>query len=205
MQSQSHLGWKKSLISNPLINAIVRNPLLNHDLKYHIYPAFWTSTGTESTTVLGSLFQCLTTLSVRRFLLISNPSLPWSTWSLFLPYYCLLPGTGRSSLFPWIRLWPAKAELDASILAPAFLTARGIRSKYLNCVLRNMWCNPLTKEQIHYTYISFRSYYFFPLDKYQEAWWQRLPTGWNRDLSKCEMLLFRSKLKPLAIIAVSGV
>lgn len=40
---------------------------------------------------------------------------------------------------------------------------------------------------------------------YQETWWQRLPTDSYRDLSKCEMLLFRSKLKHLVITEVTGV
>ena len=37
---------------------------------------FWTTDG-DFTTSLGSLFQCLTTLSVEKFFLISNLNLPW--------------------------------------------------------------------------------------------------------------------------------
>ena len=36
-----------------------------------------TSRDGDSTTALGSLFQCLTTLSVKKFFLISNLNLPW--------------------------------------------------------------------------------------------------------------------------------
>jgi len=36
-----------------------------------------TSRDGDSTTSLGSLFQCLTTLSVKKFFLISNLNLPW--------------------------------------------------------------------------------------------------------------------------------
>jgi len=36
-----------------------------------------------STHSLGSLFQCLTTLSVNKFFLISNLNLPWHNWRLF--------------------------------------------------------------------------------------------------------------------------
>ena len=36
-----------------------------------------TSRDGDSTTSLGSLVQCLTTLSVKKFFLISNPNLPW--------------------------------------------------------------------------------------------------------------------------------
>ena len=35
------------------------------------------------TTSLGNLFQCLTTLSVKKFFLISNLNLPWHTWRHF--------------------------------------------------------------------------------------------------------------------------
>ncbi|KAK4810608.1 hypothetical protein QYF61_007345 [Mycteria americana] len=37
----------------------------------------------DSTTSLGSLFQCLTTLSVKKFSLISNLNLPWHNLRLF--------------------------------------------------------------------------------------------------------------------------
>ncbi|KAK4807471.1 hypothetical protein QYF61_008239 [Mycteria americana] len=37
----------------------------------------------DSTTSLGSLFQCLTTLSVKKFFLMSNLNLPWRNWRPF--------------------------------------------------------------------------------------------------------------------------
>lgn len=38
----------------------------------------------DSTTGLGRLLLCLTTLSVKRFSLIAKPNLPWQNWRLLL-------------------------------------------------------------------------------------------------------------------------
>ena len=43
----------------------------------HLHVFFNTSSKGDSTTSLSSLFQCLTTLSGKKFFLISNPKLPW--------------------------------------------------------------------------------------------------------------------------------
>ncbi|KAK4831211.1 hypothetical protein QYF61_016048 [Mycteria americana] len=51
--------------------------LLNHVLKCHIYMFFNSSRDGDFTTSLDTLFQCLTTLSVKKFFLISNLNLPW--------------------------------------------------------------------------------------------------------------------------------
>lgn len=203
MQLQNHLGWKRPIISNPPFNATVRNPSLNHILKCHTTCLLNMYRSCDSTTVLGSLFQCLMTLWVNKFLLLSNPSLPWSTWALFSPILLLLVWNREKLFISMDRTRSSKGW--AGCLYITICIIYGIHCKYLNPVLRNMWWKPLSKEEIHYTYVSFESYCFFPLDKYQEAWCQRLPTGWNRDLSKCEMILFRSKLKHLAITVVSGV
>jgi len=50
--------------------------VLNHDPE-HIKWFLITSRDGDSTTSLGSLFQCFTTLSVKKFFLISNLNLPW--------------------------------------------------------------------------------------------------------------------------------
>jgi len=47
-----------------------------------------TSRDSDSTTALGSLFQCLTTLSVKKFFLTSNLNLPWCHF--LLSYHLLL-------------------------------------------------------------------------------------------------------------------
>ncbi|KAK4810503.1 hypothetical protein QYF61_004283 [Mycteria americana] len=69
--SSDRTRWKRPLrSSSPTVNP-TPPCLLNHVLKRHIY------TDGDSTTSLGSLFQCLTTLSVKKFFLISNLNLPW--------------------------------------------------------------------------------------------------------------------------------
>ena len=53
------------------------SPQLNHIPEHHIQTVFKHIRDGDSTTSLGSLFQCLTTLSVKKFFLISNLNLPW--------------------------------------------------------------------------------------------------------------------------------
>jgi len=50
-----------------------------------------TSGDGDSTTSLGSLFQCLTTFSVKMFFLISNLNLPWCNLRLFPLVLSLAP------------------------------------------------------------------------------------------------------------------
>jgi len=50
-------------------------PPLNHVSKHHIYTSLNTSRDGDSTTSLGSLLQCLTTLLVKRFFVISSLNL----------------------------------------------------------------------------------------------------------------------------------
>jgi len=70
------IGWKRPLRSSPTIN-LTPPCLLNHALKINIYRFFVYLQGYgDSTTSLGSLFQCLTTLSVKKLFLISNLNLP---------------------------------------------------------------------------------------------------------------------------------
>ena len=73
------VGWKRPLRSSSPTVHPTTPCLLNHNiLKCHIYMFFWnTSRDRDSTTPLGSRFQCLTTLSVEKFFLISNLNLPW--------------------------------------------------------------------------------------------------------------------------------
>lgn len=56
---------------------------------------------TTSTTSLGSLFQCLTTLSVKRFFPISNLNLPCCRLRLS---FCLLPGRGICGVMEYFVL-----------------------------------------------------------------------------------------------------
>ena len=58
-----------------------------------------TSRDGDSTTSLGSLFQCLTTLSVKKVFLISNPNLPWC------------------NLRPCSGLWPRRSCLSGPLLS----------------------------------------------------------------------------------------
>jgi len=51
-----------------------------------------TSRDCDSTTSLGSLFQCLTTLCEKKFLVISNLNLGWCNLSLLPLVLLLLPG-----------------------------------------------------------------------------------------------------------------
>lgn len=53
-----------------------------------------TSRDSDSTTSLESIFQCLATLSMRKFFLISNKNLPWLNLRPFPLSYCWLPGRG---------------------------------------------------------------------------------------------------------------
>jgi len=70
------IGWKRPLrSSSPTIHPTTPG-LLYHILKYHIYMFLNTSRDSDSTTSLGSLFQCLTTLSIKKFFQISNLNLP---------------------------------------------------------------------------------------------------------------------------------
>ena len=61
------IGWKRPLrSSSPTIHP-TPPCLLNHIPKCHIYTLFEHLQGWDSTTSLGSLFQCLTTFLVKKF------------------------------------------------------------------------------------------------------------------------------------------
>ena len=77
-ESQNHLGWNIPLrSSSPTFNLALPSPPLNHVHKHTIYTFFLkTSREGDSTTSLGSLFQYLTSLSVKNFLLIPKLNLP---------------------------------------------------------------------------------------------------------------------------------
>jgi len=68
----------------------------------YLHIVFYTSRNGDSTTSLGSLFQCLTTLSVKKFSLISNLTLPWCN---FRPLLLIL------SLVAWEKR-PAPTSLQ---------------------------------------------------------------------------------------------
>ncbi|KAK4813638.1 hypothetical protein QYF61_014398 [Mycteria americana] len=71
-------SWKRSLgSSSPTVNP-TPPCLLNHVLKVpHLHTFLNSSRDGDSTTSLGSLFQCLITLSVKKFFQIANLNLPW--------------------------------------------------------------------------------------------------------------------------------
>ncbi|KAK4826673.1 LOW QUALITY PROTEIN: hypothetical protein QYF61_010682 [Mycteria americana] len=73
------LGWKRPLrLSSPTVNLALPSPPLNYGPKHHIYTSLKYPQGYfNSTTSLGSLFQCLIILSIKKFFLISNLNLPW--------------------------------------------------------------------------------------------------------------------------------
>ena len=80
IESWNHriIGWIRPLRSLSPTMCPTPPCLLNHIPKCHIYKFFLkTSRDGDSTTSLGSLFQCLATLSVNKFLLISYLNLPW--------------------------------------------------------------------------------------------------------------------------------
>ncbi|KAK4813337.1 hypothetical protein QYF61_026500 [Mycteria americana] len=99
-------SWKRPLRSpSPTVNLALPSPSLNHIPKHHIYTSFKHLQGCDST--LGSLYQCLATLSVKKFFLISNLNLPWRNlrpFSLVLsrhpPHYNLLSGSNKVSPQP---------------------------------------------------------------------------------------------------------
>ncbi|KAK4832220.1 hypothetical protein QYF61_021067, partial [Mycteria americana] len=71
-------GWKRPLrSSSPTVNLALPSPPLNMSLSTTSTRLLNTSRDGNSTTSLGSLFQCLTTLSVNKFFLISNLNPPW--------------------------------------------------------------------------------------------------------------------------------
>jgi len=69
------IGWKRALRSSSPTITPTPPCLLNHIPKYHICKFLNTSRDGDSTTFLGSLFQCLTALSVKKFFLISKSAL----------------------------------------------------------------------------------------------------------------------------------
>lgn len=73
-----HVGEKTQRLSGPTFNLVQASPPLNYVPKLYIYMFFLKTTrGGDSTTSLGSLFQCCMSLSVSKFLIISNLDLSW--------------------------------------------------------------------------------------------------------------------------------
>ena len=70
------IGWKRPLRSSSSTVTPTPPCLLNHVPKCPSRHFLNTSRDGDSTTSLGSLFQCLTTLPVKKFFLISNLNLP---------------------------------------------------------------------------------------------------------------------------------
>lgn len=70
LDSQNHSDWKRPLrSSSPTFNLVLTSPPLNHATKFYIYIYIFLKTARDgdSNTYLSSLFQCCTTLSVRKF------------------------------------------------------------------------------------------------------------------------------------------
>lgn len=84
--------------SSSTLNAALPSPPLNHVLKCHIYTSFNTSRDGDSTSALGSLFLCLTSLSVKKFLLTFSLNLPCHNLRLCL--LVLLPVAWKKRLTP---------------------------------------------------------------------------------------------------------
>ncbi|KAK4813296.1 hypothetical protein QYF61_020875 [Mycteria americana] len=71
-ESQNHIGWKRPLrSSSPTLNLTLPSPPLHHVPQHLIHTAFKYPRDGDSTTALGSLVQCWTTLSVKENSLIS--------------------------------------------------------------------------------------------------------------------------------------
>jgi len=70
----------RPLRSSPTINLTLQSQPLNHVMSLS---ATYTFSDGDSTTSLGSLFQCLITLSVKHFFLTSKLNLPWHNLRLF--------------------------------------------------------------------------------------------------------------------------
>ena len=121
--SLNGLGWKgplRSYSSNP--PAIGRDTSLQTRLVRAPFSlALNASREGASTTSLGNLFQCLTTLTVQNFFLISSLNLPSSSLKL-VPLVLLLHALIKSpsSAFLWapFRYWKVPSE-------PSFLQAEG--------------------------------------------------------------------------------
>ena len=67
----------------------------------------------------GSLFQCLTTLTVKKFFLMSSPNLPWSSFVPFSHILSLVTREKRSappSPFPFLTGKLAKDAFNSCIL-----------------------------------------------------------------------------------------
>lgn len=94
-ESQNHFGWNISQRSSSPIYDQILPGQLDHDTAFHVWTFLKHSRDGDSTRALGSPFQCLTTFSVKKFLLISSLNLPW----------CSL------RLCPWTFLWGNGGEL----------------------------------------------------------------------------------------------
>ena len=77
-ESQNHIGWKGPWrSSSPTVNLALA--VSNYTISLSAM-SMWllnTSRDGDSTTALGSPFQCLTTHSVKKYFLISSLNLPW--------------------------------------------------------------------------------------------------------------------------------
>ncbi|KAK4832683.1 hypothetical protein QYF61_025144 [Mycteria americana] len=66
------------------------NSIHHHSLGPAVQPVLYPAKDGDSTTSLGSLFQCLITLLMKKFFMISSLNLPWCNLSRFLLSYHLL-------------------------------------------------------------------------------------------------------------------
>ncbi|KAK4825788.1 hypothetical protein QYF61_002372 [Mycteria americana] len=112
-------GWKRPLrSSSPIIILTLPSPPLNHSLSTTSTCLLNTSREGDSTTSLGSLFQGLATLSVKKFFLISNLNFPWRN---------LRP----SPLVLWLVTWE-KRPTDTHLITTSFQTLHQLRCPSLD-------------------------------------------------------------------------
>ena len=103
----------------------------------------------DSTTYLGSLFQCLTTLSVKKFFLISNLNLPWLNLRPF--HLVLSPVTSEKRptsflLYTPFRYWRRAIRSPLNLLFPQIKQPQFLQSLLIGHILQALHkpcCPPL--------------------------------------------------------------
>lgn len=92
-ESWNHSGWKR-LLRSSTFNLVLKSAT-KHSTSLHFLQ---TSRDGESTTFLGNLLQCHTTLSVKTFLLMSSLNFLWHNLRLFPFILSLVAWENRRSL-----------------------------------------------------------------------------------------------------------
>lgn len=77
---QNHFSWRRPLRSSPIIYLTTKSTAKSHPTAPHTH---FLNASRDYITVLGSLFQCITPLSMKKFSLVANPNVPWHNLRLF--------------------------------------------------------------------------------------------------------------------------